>query len=74
MYKHRMLPHVEYYQTDGQAVNGHGWSDGPTDPCTGGKRVFQALNGRTDEQPENIIMPPAPKGVGIKMKQNTHKT
>ena len=49
--------------------NGHGWSDGLTEPCTGGKRVFQALerraDGRMDGQPENI-MPPAPKGRGIK--------
>ena len=45
--------------------NGHGWSNGPTDPCTGEKRLFQALDGRTDGQPENI-MPPAPKGGGIK--------
>ena len=44
--------------------NGHGWSDGPTDSCTGGKRIFQASDGRTDGQPENI-MPPAPKGGGI---------
>ena len=28
--------------------NGHGWSDGPTDPCTGEKRLFQASDGRTD--------------------------
>ena len=42
--------------------NGHGWSDGPTDPCTGGKRAFQAYG-----QPENI-MPSAPKGEGIKMR------
>ena len=27
--------------------NGHGWSDGPTDPYTGGKKVFRA-DGRTD--------------------------
>ena len=50
--------------------NGHGWLDGQTDPCTGGKRVFQAsdrrMDGWTDEQPENI-MPPAPKGGRIKM-------
>ena len=35
------------------------------DPCTGEKRVFQASDGWTDGQPENI-MPPAPKGGGIK--------
>ena len=40
--------------------NGHGWSGGPTDPCIGGKRVFEM-----DGQPENI-MPLAPKGKGIK--------
>ena len=34
------------------------------DPCTGQKRVFQALDRGTDGQPENI-MPPAPKGGGI---------
>ena len=28
--------------------NHHGWSDGLTDPCTGGKRVFQALDRRAD--------------------------
>ena len=28
--------------------NGHGWSDGPMDPCTGEKRLFQALGGLTD--------------------------
>ena len=42
----------------------YGWSGGPTDPYTGQKRVFQASDGRTDGQPENI-MPPAPKGGGI---------
>ena len=40
--------------------NGHSWSDGPTDPCTGDKKLCQASDG----QPENI-MPPAPKGGGI---------
>ena len=48
-----------------------GWTNGPTDPCTGQKRVFQASDGRTDGQPENI-MPPAPKGGGIK-KANTER-
>ena len=55
-------------RTDGRTDmpwNGHGWSGGPTDPCTGQKRVFQASDGQTDGQPENI-MPPAPKGGGIK--------
>ena len=28
--------------------NSHGWSDGTTDPCTGGKRVFQASDGQMD--------------------------
>ena len=28
--------------------NGQGWSDGPTDPCTGEKRLFQASDGLTD--------------------------
>ena len=28
--------------------NGHGCSDGPTDPCTGGNRVFQASDRQTD--------------------------
>ena len=28
--------------------NGHGWSDGPTDPYTGEKRLFQASDGQTD--------------------------
>ena len=54
-------------QTDGRTdmpQNGHGWSDGPTDPCTGTKRLFQASDGRTDGQHENI-MTPAPKGRGI---------
>ena len=53
--------------------NGNGWSGGPTDLCTGQKRVFQAsdgrTDGRTDGQPENI-MPPAPKGGGIKNKHD----
>ena len=52
--------------------NGHGWSDGPTDPFTGGKigiSGFGRTDGRTDGQPENI-MPPAPKGGGIKMQQS----
>ena len=48
--------------------NGHDWLDGPTDPCTGGKGVLWAYDGRTDGrtdvQPKNI-MPPAPKGLGI---------
>ena len=38
-------------QTDGRAdmpQNGHGWSDGPTDPCTGEKSLFQASDGQTD--------------------------
>ena len=53
-------------RTDGRTCrkNGYGWLGGPTDPCTGQKRVFQASDGRTDGQPENI-MPPAPKGGGI---------
>ena len=54
-------------QTDGRTdmpQNGYGWSDGPTDPCTCQKRLFQASDGRTDGQPENI-MPPAPKGGGM---------
>ena len=56
-------------QTDGRTdmpLNGYGWSGGPTDACTGQKRVFQASDGRTDGQPENI-MPPAPEGGGIKI-------
>ena len=48
----------------GMLQNGHGWSDGPTDQCTGGKRVYRASDGRADGQPENI-MAPAPKGGGI---------
>ena len=55
---------------DGQTWGGHGWSDGPTDPSAGGKRVFQAPDGRKDEQPENI-MPPAPKGGGIIKRHQT---
>ena len=55
-------------QTD-RPKNDHSWSDGPTDPCTSGKRVFQPSDGWTDRQmdrqPENI-MPPVPKGGGIK--------
>ena len=38
-------------RTDGRTdmpLNGYGWSGGPTDPCTGQKRVFQASDGRTD--------------------------
>ena len=38
-------------RTDGRTdmpLNGNGWSGGPTDPCTGQKRVFQASDGRTD--------------------------
>ena len=38
-------------RTDGRTdmpQNGHGWLDGPTDPCTGEKRLFQAADGRTD--------------------------
>ena len=52
--------------------NGHGWWDGPTDPCAGGKRVFQASDRRTDGQTfarmdgqPKIIMPPVPKCGGI---------
>ena len=63
-------------RTDGRTdmpSNVYGWSGGPTDPCTGQKRVFQAsdgrTDGRTDGQPENI-MPPAPKGGGIKTHVN----
>ena len=41
--------------------NGRGWPCGPTDLCTGGKRVIQSSDG----QPENIMLL-APKG-GIKM-------
>ena len=37
----------------------HDWSDGPMDPHTGGKKVFQMDGG----QPEN--QPPTPKGGGI---------
>ena len=62
--------------------NGYGWLDGPRDPCTGGKRVFRAsdgrtdgrrtedgqMDGRTDRQPENL-MPTAPKGGGITIQQ-----
>ena len=43
-------------RTDGRMdmpQNGHGWSDGQTDQCAGGKRVFQASDGRTDGQPLN---------------------
>ena len=47
--------------------NGHGWSDQPTEPCTGGKRAFRASDGRTDGQPENK-MPPTPKVRGITTK------
>ena len=61
--------------TDGQTdrpKNSHGWSDGATDPCTGGKRVFRAserwTDGPTDARrhgkPKNI-MRPGPKGRGI---------
>ena len=50
-------------RTDGQTCR-KTVTVGPTDPCTGQKRVFQASDGRTDGQPENI-MPPAPKGGGI---------
>ena len=32
----------------GSSKNYHGWSDGPTDPYTGGNRVYQASDGRTD--------------------------
>ena len=50
--------------------NGYGWLDGPTDPCTGEKRIFRAWDRQTDGQldghAENI-MPPAPKGGGITM-------
>ena len=61
--------------------NGYGWSDGPTDPCTGEKRLFQAsdgqtagrTDGRTDGHAENI-MPPTPKGGGIKMTANIEST
>ena len=38
-------------RTDGHAAkqqNSYGWSDGPTDPCTGEKRLFQASDGWTD--------------------------
>ena len=28
--------------------NGHGWWDGPTEPGTGGKKVFHSLDGWTD--------------------------
>ena len=49
--------------------NGHGWSDGPTNPCTVGKGYFRLrTDGQTDGQSENI-MPPAPKGGGIKIWQ-----
>ena len=47
--------------------NGHGWSDGPTDPCTDGKRAFQASDGGTDGRTTENTMAPAPKGAGIKM-------
>ena len=53
-------------RTEGQAKNGHGWLDGPTDPCTDAKMVFRASDGRTDGQPENI-MPPAPESRGMKI-------
>ena len=60
------------WQTDGRTdmpQNVHGWSDGPTEPCTGENRLFQASYGRTDRrmdgQPENM-MPPSPKDGGIK--------
>ena len=46
-------------QTDGRTdmpQNGHGWLDGPTDPCTGGKKVFQATDGRTDRRWTNRRM------------------
>ena len=61
------VPQTHWYRrTDGRTCrkNGYGWLGGPTDPCTGQKRVFQASDRRTDGQPENI-MPPAPKGGGI---------
>ena len=63
-------------RTDGRTdmpFNGDGWSGGPTDPSTGQKRLFQASDGRTDGQPENI-MPPAPKGGGITNKTRQHST
>ena len=62
--------------TDGRTdqKDGSGWTDGPTDQCTGGKRVIQASDGRTDRWTNGRttwnIMHPAPKGGGIKMKFN----
>ena len=34
--------------------NGHGWSDEPTDPCIGGKSVFQVSDGRMDGWRDNL--------------------
>ena len=56
-------------RTDGRTdmpENGHRFLGGPTDSCRCGNAIFQPSDRRTAGQPENI-MPPAPKGGGIKM-------
>ena len=55
-------------RTDGHAVKWLrlvGWTNGPMYRSKDGISGFGRTDGRTDGQPENI-MPPAPKGGGIK--------
>ena len=57
-------PETSLGRTD-MPQNGHGWSGGPADPCTGGNMLFQASDGRKDERTTRKHILPGPRGWGI---------